>query len=536
MIHVLMAVALPFMARAEVSDAERANVDRVGVEIVNISVEGTDMVVGLSISAEGLQIPTLRKMMVEPVLRGQQGQELALPAIVYAGKQRFRFDRRAQLVHPAYDLVQPFRTFMGVREGRSYAVDYVVSVPYQVWMGSASLNLYYRLHDCCDELMVSHQLLIENLGMTHCDCPDTLPLPQSDIIFEPEVDPLYDADADAARHLYGGYDEDAQWGGAPIWQPDMELAAAMVLLIAPQVEPVKARRDTYTAYINFRQGRAAIEPQFGNNAAELQRIHELVGSIASDSHSTLQRIRIDGYASPEGAWGYNIDLSKRRAVALRDHIRTTWQLGDDRFIVEGHGEDWAGLEKLVEAAPVEQLPDRDRILDIIRGVDIFAGREAQLMDLNGGHSYDRMLADLFPQLRRMELSADYVVADIPEEQLEIVLAEHPERLSQQEMHRIAVRYPIGSRESMSIYEIAARHFPGDVVAANNAAAAAMLRGDVATARALLHKIKDDPRSFINQGVAAYIEEGPAAARAWFERAAAAGFEAGAYNNRMLETK
>ena len=505
----LLTLTMPFAASAKLTTAQRANAERVGIEVMAISVVGTDMIIDLRIQATGLEISTRHQMMVEPVLRGHGGEMLAMPSVVYAGAQRYLFDRRAQIIHPASGYLTPFRTFMGVNPRRTYTVDYSVSVPYQLWMGTGSLSVFYRLHDCCDELMVSDELLVEDLGLQYCDCPTELPT-ASDLIFEPEVDPNYDP---------------AQW------YPDMSLIAPMVLFVTPQVEAVKMRREHYTTYINFQQDRSNIIPDYKNNAEELRRIYELVNSIADDPGTTLQQIRIDGYASPEGNWQHNVDLSMRRAMALRDHVKQAFGLGDERFDIAGHGEDWVGFEKLVEAS---DMPGREEVLHIIRTVDIFAGREAQLMELGGGATYKYMLREMFPKLRRMELSADYVVGEIAETDLEAVFAPHPERLSLEEMHRLAQRYPIGSEPFARIYRTAAHYFPHDVVAVNNAAAVALLAGDAREAVMLLDKINGNPHSFVNKGVASYILEGPEAAKAWFERAAAAGFETGLNNISILE--
>lgn len=536
----------PRATQAAPSPAERANVSRVQVEVIEASLQNNDVIIGLNISASGLDIHTLHSLMVEPVLRGSE-RELAMPSVVYSGTQRYMFDKRAQKINPAEGLIRPYRVFTNISPRRSYAVDYSIRVPFQLWMGSASLSVFYRLHDCCDELMVSEELLIGNLGIDPCPpgmrLAEGIPMEASipDLVYIPEVESA-PAPAPAITeydpNAYGAFDEEAQWAGieyipapAPVaWQPDMRLITPMVLFIAPQVEQVKKRQQIYTAYLNFRQGSSVIDAAYKNNTEELARIHELVVSINDDPSASLASLHIAGFASPEGAYYDNIALSKRRANALKEHIQALWQMPESRFSAEGFGEDWATLETMVEHS---DMADKQQVLDIIRTVDVFAGREATLMDINGGRTYKQMLAEMFPRLRRMELTADYVVEHLEEDELEPMMQRNPERMSLEELHRTAQRYPIGSQEFADIYETAASLFPDDVVANNNAAAVALMRGDIQMARSLLNIIKQDSRSFVNQGVLAYIVEGPEAARQWFERAAAAGFEAGANNIRTI---
>lgn len=74
--------------------------------------------------------------------------------------------------------------------------------------------------------------------------------------------------------------------------------------------------------------------------------------------------------------------------------------------VNGMGEDWDGLRSAVEES---DMPEKAEILSIIDGYGIFEGRELQLLNMRGGQPYRRMLRELFPPLRRVEVKLDYMV-------------------------------------------------------------------------------------------------------------------------------
>lgn len=66
-------------------------------------------------------------------------------------------------------------------------------------------------------------------------------------------------------------------------------------------------------------------------------------------------------------------------------------------------------------------------------------------------------------------------------------------------------YRPGTEQYREVYEIAAFHFPDDVVANVNAASAVMLTGDLTSAWDYLRKVEADPRAWNNLGVLTLME-------------------------------
>lgn len=185
------------------------------------------------------------------------------------------------------------------------------------------------------------------------------------------------------------------------------------------------------------------------------------------------------------------------------------------------GEDWEGLRHLVD---VSDMPDRDKVLAIIDFVDLNMGREKQLMDLKGGVPYKWMLANLFPQLRRMEMQVSYTVRPFKEMETEKVFETRPQDLSQEEIYLLARKRNahLSTDEARSRYgkeyDVAARLFPNDATALVNASSAALIRGEASVAWDYLEKIQRLPEAANNIGVYYMLREDYQRAYQYFEQA------------------
>ena len=89
------------------------------------------------------------------------------------------------------------------------------------------------------------------------------------------------------------------------------------------VDKVISRRiQANTAcYIEFQQGKWAIEPDLGNNPVEIGRIKSNIRSLVVNEEFDLDSITIASFASPEGAFKANEALSSKRASSAGDYFR-----------------------------------------------------------------------------------------------------------------------------------------------------------------------------------------------------------------------
>lgn len=143
----------------------------------------------------------------------------------------------------------------------------------------------------------------------------------------------------------------------------------------------------------------------GNNNIELTRLASFVQSVLSYPEGEIERIRLTGYSSVEGYYSTNESLARERAYSLLHYLRIHFpEFTHYRCDVAWVSEDWEGLSQLVKNS---RLYEREEVLEIIRKIPIFDGRESLLMFLNGGRAYREMERTMFPLLRRVELEVEY---------------------------------------------------------------------------------------------------------------------------------
>lgn len=177
--------------------------------------------------------------------------------------------------------------------------------------------------------------------------------------------------------------------------------------IRPPKPQTEEHNEKLTLHLQYGAGSSKLMPAYENNAVELATLSQLVDRIRRDTSVVIHRIHITGYCSIEGTAMLNNRLSYNRAQGVADYIARRYPSLRDLLLVEGRGEDWDGLLSEVERCP--DLESRERVIDIIRNVGIYEGRERMLMELSGGRPYRWMLKEIFPQLRRIECSIDYTI-------------------------------------------------------------------------------------------------------------------------------
>ena len=179
--------------------------------------------------------------------------------------------------------------------------------------------------------------------------------------------------------------------------------------VAPEERTLKG-----TAYLDYAQGSAAIDYDFGNNMAELRKVHDLIESIRQNPYSRITKVALVGHASPEGSATDNMLLSADRAVALKDHLKIVHSIPEPAFTVDGRGEDWHTIDSLVAASDDIK---KYLILEIIRGTRDADERERRLREEWPG-LYERLRRETYPRLRRIEYEITYVQLTIDKGQLE----------------------------------------------------------------------------------------------------------------------
>jgi tetratricopeptide (TPR) repeat protein len=301
--------------------------------------------------------------------------------------------------------------------------------------------------------------------------------------------------------------------------------------IVPEVEAIKQRHEEVSAYLDFRVGSSIIMLEYGNNPAELAKINKLIAPLKDNQNVQIKEMLVTGYASPEGTYASNLKLSEARAASLKGYLQKMYGFSNSQLHSGGKGEDWDGLVKMIEES---DLTYKDEALEIIRTTDIFDGREKKMMLLQGGNPYRQMKENLFPKLRRVEFSLNYMIKPFSIEEGKEMININPSFLSLNEIYLIANSYDKESPEFKNVFDIAVRLYPNNPVANINAAAVALEAKETTTAKRFLGKVKDQKDAWNNLGVLYLLEGEYEKAKEYFEKAKAAGIPEAAHN--LIETE
>ena len=337
------------------------------------------------------------------------------------------------------------------RDGEPQAVDYEAAVPYAAWMERSVLALVTDDCGCGWEALASHRAELLDIDLRP-------------VVLTPRV-----------------------------------------VYVTPVAEAVKSRQLGGSAFLDFPVNRVEIHPDYRNNPAELAKIRATIEAALGNKFAIITALSIKGYASPEGAYRANARLAEGRAKALLEYVRGRYDLGDARLRVEYEPEDWAGLERAVEAS---DLADKAELLAIIRADEPadWDAREARLKALNGGASYRWLLREVYPALRHSDYEVDYTIRDFNDEEAAELAFTDPAQLSLNELFRVAARLEPGSERYNEVFEIAVRMYPDDPVSNLNAAINAIQTGRFERARAYLAKAADGPEKRLAEAALAMRED------------------------------
>jgi len=439
-----------------------------------LSIKSDSAHADLTIDLTGVKLRNRSFVMITPVIQ-KNNMSLDMPFVMINGKNRHKaYLRLVSLRRPPSGMGMVINAAPKVTP-RIY--HYAVSAPLEPWMTDAGLSI--REEKC------------------HCNGK---PVPVS-----------YEQKTDSTKQ----------------YEPQF-----VVAYMTPIPEQVKFRSELGKAYLDFVVDKYDINPNFKNNDAELSKMGELILKVKNESGATITGIIIDGYASIEAPYYYNLELSKNRSLAFKDYLCTTYNLKEDLFTVNWHGEDWATLEKLLVES---NLAYKEPVLQIIRTTDIFDGREKQLMVLQGGKPYLDMLDNLFPQLRRAEYEIQYTVIPFSIEEGKKKLESNPKLLSLNEMFLIAQTYPEGSEDYQRVFDIAVATYPDNDIANINAAATALENGDDTTAQKFLDRVMNRNAAFENNmGVLVALQGNYEKATGHFRKAVDGGVDEATKNLDEIE--
>ncbi len=188
--------------------------------------------------------------------------------------------------------------------------------------------------------------------------------------------------------------------------------------------------DKVSAYIDFASGSAVIDEGLGSNAKEMSVIRARFRDLLTDTTLGLDSIVIAAYASPEGSFRSNLELTHARAKSVAGYfsdyiahvadslrkssgLRMTLSEGkaettpadygsfpDIAFISRSGGENWVLLDRLVSADTLLSEGEKEHYRSLSSTLDHDI-REASMR--RAGY-YGHLFESHYPKLRLVEFS------------------------------------------------------------------------------------------------------------------------------------
>ena len=169
------------------------------------------------------------------------------------------------------------------------------------------------------------------------------------------------------------------------------------------------------------------------NSQSIKDFQATLKDIQANDRAKVVGTEIIAYASPEGAEDLNNKLSgDRSSSAGKAWDKVTKGSGIAAPEVKSVGEDWEGFQKLVSESNLE---DKDLILRVLSMYSDPAVRENEIKNMS--EVYTALKGEVLPELRRARLIAKVEYQNLTNEEMQKVLEENGDQLSEDSYLRLA---------------------------------------------------------------------------------------------------
>ena len=426
--------------------AQKGYINNVTFNNQSVVKESGKVSVYIDISLDDLDIESNDLLILTPVIQSEDNiNSLELAPLFVTGRRRDKVLQRNIALgnKPAFD-IDPL-IIVAREKGEPQTVSYSTKVPYSSWMTNASLVVKESVKGCADCTSEMQGFLL-------------------------------------ADNLF----------------PIVEVPIYQLTYIVPAIEPVKLRADRHTAAFNFMLDDSRLLRDYKDNRPKFEEVDRIIREVMSNNDIEITEFKIAGYASPEASVEHNKMLTEQRANIFAHYLVTKLNVPENKYRVEGFGEDWDGLQNAVEAS---NIVDKAEILHIINTVKNPDARDEPLMKLSGGSTYNKLLYSFYPPLRRTEYTIAYTVRSYDVEEAKEIIKTNPKLLSLNEMYMVAQSYGVDSPKFKEVFDIAVRIYPDSETAILNSAATDIDNRDLDRAIIQLQKLGDNPKAWNNLGVA-----------------------------------
>jgi len=298
----------------------------------------------------------------------------------------------------------------------------------------------------------------------------------------------------------------------------------------------RVTEQTFVAQINYERGKSEVR------AGELKdkdivALSNWLKAAQTNPKIAIKAINITGYASPEGEENKNNTLSTDRAEAAKTAAINLAKAAKNTsaetvsFNLNGRGEDYEGFKKELQASKMNE-DEKNLVIRVLEMHSDPVTRETEMRNM--GKTFKYLDDNIFPKLRRAEISIVYDLTGYTDEELKTLSTTKPDSLKVEEL-LFAATLTNDLNTKLQIYTAAQNKYPEDARVHNNVGGVLYMQNKAADAKNHFEKansLADNAIHKNNLGACAGVAGDRVKAKQLFTQAKGAGSETG-YNMGIL---
>lgn len=306
----------------------------------------------------------------------------------------------------------------------------------------------------------------------------------------------------------------------------------IVAFITPEVTQLPIQIHNGRARVQFEVDKTLLHEskyickngQHIDNTSELKMINDSIRYALTDPNVEIARIEVCGFASPESPYLHNDELATGRSRALAEYIARSNNIPSEKTTYSAVPENWK--EFRAEVLSSNEISEQQRT-DLIELIDrpVYGPSDYDKKEEELKHSpkFARLYKNLilpkwFPKYRATTFSIQTHLKPMGDGELAKVFESTPEKMSLNQMFRVARLYPTGSREFNDAIAKALAYYPNNPVANLNVAASLVSEQRYEEAIPYLENAGNEPEVDNLKGIIASSKGDYSLARDYFEKA------------------
>ena len=184
---------------------------------------------------------------------------------------------------------------------------------------------------------------------------------------------------------------------------------------------VRVVDKSVSAVINFDKGKSLVKSKELKDE-DIKALVDWIDSAQNNPKIEIESINVRGYASPDGEFAKNGDLSKDRvktaSVAfskLMKKAKIDKYVDTSAYDKEGLGEDFEEFKKQLAATETISEGDKNLFIRILEKVSDPEAREKEMINL--GKSFKELEKDVFPNIRRAVITVNYKESGLTDDEM-----------------------------------------------------------------------------------------------------------------------